>query len=628
MRKIMYFFLAALMTFSCFSSVAVNAAESADYLTCGDYQYTLDESDNAIITKYTGSETDVTIPSTLDGYTVTEIVGAFCENESIESVVIADTVRIVGRKAFMGCSSLKNVTFPENLSEIGYFAFHKCVSLKDVELPKMLEVLGEEAFSECPLITHIVLPEMLSKIQNDAFYACTSLESCENRSLCLQLSVNVFSECVSLKSFTLPDVMLEIPGGLFYGCKSLTSIEIPDTVYKIGTMAFEGCTNLSEINFPVELTEIGYRSFAGCTSLKSVSLEHVLYMKEAAFMGCTGLTDVKLGDGLYYYSKHSAGVKLARYVFSDCTGLETFDFGPNFATKHIPAFTFKGCTSLKSVKLPSGINTICRGTFSGCSSLSNIEIPISVTSLESKLFENCTSITEINVPPRVESLGNYIFRGCTNLKRVNLPRWTKTIGEGAFVDCISLEEFPLTDSIKRVGSDLITGTPYYNDPDNWENDALYYNDCLLYVKNTVSGEYSVKDGTRLLADKVFECCSKISELNIPYSVTCVGEEILGGHFDIIPKWEFNGTRRSWRYRVAITTPNRVLLKNVQFTGVPGDIDGDGVVTAADCLLLRKYIAGEIEFTIEERRAADCNRDGRVNALDCLEMCHKLLSSVS
>lgn len=629
MKRIMYLFLAALMTIMCIPATAVSAAESTDYLTCGDYQYMINESGDAVITKYTGSKITVSIPSTLDGYDVAEINGAFTENEKIECVIIPNSVKVIDNKAFMGCTSLKKAVFSKNLTEIGYFAFSKCSSLANVRFPVTLESLGEEAFSECTSITNIVITERVYSIADDAFYACTSLESVENQCPYLELGGNVFNGCEKLKSFELPGGMSEIPGGLFYGCASLTSIEIPDGVRKVGSIAFEGCTNLSEVKFPDSLIELGRRSFADCTSLTSVSLDHILRLNEGAFMGCSGLTDVKLGDGILNFvgGQKSVGVTLGRSVFRNCTGLETFDFGSNYKNDFIVAFTFKGCSSLKSVKLPARVKGFGRGAFSGCSSLGNMEIPKSVTTLGDEVFEYCTSITEISVPLGVGSLGKYIFRGCTGLKKVNLPEWTSAIGAGAFEDCIALEEFPLTGRIKRVGSGLITGTPYYNNPDNWENDALYYNDCLLYVKDTVSGEYTIKDGTRLIADKVFAGCYKITEVNFPYSVTCVGESILGAHFDIIPKWEFNGTRRSWRYRVAITTPNDVLLKNVQFTGVPGDIDGDGVVSPADCLLLRKYLADVIEFTIEERRAADCNRDGRVNALDCLEMYRKLIASV-
>lgn len=80
--------------------------------TSGDYKYTInsnatigsseDENITITITDYTGSDTDLVIPGTIDGYKVTEI----------------------GDEAFRECASLKSVVIPE-----GGYIYWKCCFL-------------------------------------------------------------------------------------------------------------------------------------------------------------------------------------------------------------------------------------------------------------------------------------------------------------------------------------------------------------------------------------------------------------------------------------------------------------------------------------------------------------------
>ena len=83
-------------------------------LTSGNFKYAvLSETDKTCkITGYTGWATELTIPSELDGYTVTEI----------------------GASAFEDCSSLVSVTIPEGVTSIGSYAFASCTALTSIDV--------------------------------------------------------------------------------------------------------------------------------------------------------------------------------------------------------------------------------------------------------------------------------------------------------------------------------------------------------------------------------------------------------------------------------------------------------------------------------------------------------------
>ena len=70
----------------------------------------------ATITKYTGGDSEVTIPSKIDNYTVTKISdSAFAYNPVITSVVISNTVTEIGNFVFYGCDELKSVKLPSKI---------------------------------------------------------------------------------------------------------------------------------------------------------------------------------------------------------------------------------------------------------------------------------------------------------------------------------------------------------------------------------------------------------------------------------------------------------------------------------------------------------------------------------
>ena len=84
-----------------FSAQSAVTARAEDTLTYGDYQYTVLDDGTVEISKYTGEDTEVSIPAEIDGKMVTRI----------------------GYDAFDECTSLKSITIPKSVKSIGSFAF-------------------------------------------------------------------------------------------------------------------------------------------------------------------------------------------------------------------------------------------------------------------------------------------------------------------------------------------------------------------------------------------------------------------------------------------------------------------------------------------------------------------------
>ncbi len=75
---------------------------------------------------------DIVIPSSLDGYPVTEISSAFYGCTGTSSVVIPNSVTSIGSSAFSGCTGLSSVTIGNGVTSIGGQAFYGCTKLASV----------------------------------------------------------------------------------------------------------------------------------------------------------------------------------------------------------------------------------------------------------------------------------------------------------------------------------------------------------------------------------------------------------------------------------------------------------------------------------------------------------------
>lgn len=93
-----------------------------------DFTYEI-KNGKATITGYTGTDTAIVIPSSVDGYTVTEIADNAFKSLRISSVSIPSTVTSIGWFAFTDCISLTAAVIPESVVSIGYEAFSGCKSL-------------------------------------------------------------------------------------------------------------------------------------------------------------------------------------------------------------------------------------------------------------------------------------------------------------------------------------------------------------------------------------------------------------------------------------------------------------------------------------------------------------------
>ena len=143
------------------------------------YTYRLNDDKTTItITKYTASDENVVIPSSIDGYVVTGIdEKAFQNITTMKTILFPSSLKSIGNYAFAGCTSLTMVTLPESLTELGNYAFQGCVALKSAKLNAGWKNVSEGLFQGCTSLSSVTLPDTIQYIRANAFRGCTSLKT-------------------------------------------------------------------------------------------------------------------------------------------------------------------------------------------------------------------------------------------------------------------------------------------------------------------------------------------------------------------------------------------------------------------------------------------------------------------
>lgn len=115
--------------------------------TSSEYKYSLYRYQATVI-GYTGAETVLAIPDTIDEYPVVAIgEGAFKNNTSVTFVSFPEKCKSVGKEAFYGCSALSNFDI-NNVIYLKSKTFAYCTALSDITLTNIV-IYESDTFEGC-----------------------------------------------------------------------------------------------------------------------------------------------------------------------------------------------------------------------------------------------------------------------------------------------------------------------------------------------------------------------------------------------------------------------------------------------------------------------------------------------
>ena len=106
----------------------------------------------------------------------------------------------------------------------------------------------------------------------------------------------------------------------------------------------------------------------------------------------------------------------------------------------------------------------------------------------------------------------------------------------------------------------------------------------------------------------------MSRVNDKYSATVFGSELTA---DGLEYYILASDGRNTVAKGSEETPYQVVVKDASLISRLGDVDGDGVISAKDALMILQHIGGEVLLTDDQFRRADLNSDGELSAVEAL-----------
>lgn len=531
---------------------------------------------NYHITKYCGSEANVSIPEEYRGKPVDTInTLAFSAATSITELYIPDTITKIEKNAFNACNNIETIRIPfigdslstsnifgyifgtdshemqksfipmnlhkviisDQVTNIPSYAFYGCEQILECQLSNNLVSFGSyRAFSQTG-IKSLSLPISLKFLGSYTFFG-VDLQRIDISDLNSFLQINSDStfggnaelylngKLVTEASF--PDGIKEI-GSILAGISSLKKVIIPDSATNMlsNTGAFEGCKNLEEVIFEgtPQIKEM-WNTFKGCSSLKSVHIPaSVTAFTNWPFEGCNF-------DSVYYDGTFEDWCKI--------------DFGSSVASPmpYTERFYYKkenGYEELtENVVIPESITQINAGVLSGYKALRSVTLHEGVTAIAKEAFKNCVNLSSIKLPSQLKFIGEYAFSGCKSLYSINIPQYISEIGNKAFEYCYKLAEvYNCSDYIKdmEIGSDSYGGVAKYakvirtdmGEPSNIVYDSDYVlvrsgNDYILIDYRGSENDLILPEITTSIDESVFKSNKNITSIVIGKNVKTIGEK--------------------------------------------------------------------------------------------------------
>lgn len=495
----------------------------------------------------------------------------------LTKVTIPSTVEKICTRAFYGCTNLMSITIPENVSRIEDHAFGDCHRLVEVydlstelSIKKNSSQNGEVADNAIVVHTskdapslistsndgyqfvssegtdylvnykgnlaEITLPEASSfvrpyEIYRYAFYGNSTITDVTIPNSVVKIGIGAFMNCVKLENVVIGTGVTAINSKAFKGCAELTSVSIPANVISIGGSSFENCIKLETVTIANGTEEILAQAFKGCVKLVSISLpSSINHIGQDGFYGCTLLESIVLPtDGFNlesnvfnntaYYNNQANWQGGALYIGNHLIKVNT-DVAGAFTVKDgtvtIASYAFANCTQITEITIPQSMKYVCYYAFGNCTGITKATMP---TSAISALRESPITVAIINGG---DSLYYNVFDRYTKLTTVTIPESVTVIDGGAFINCGQLATINLPSALVSIEADAFYDTAFYKNEANWDSDGvLYLGTYLIKAKKTLSGDYTVKAGTTVIAEDSFYNCA-ITGITICDSVKTVG----------------------------------------------------------------------------------------------------------
>lgn len=309
---------------------------------------------------------------------------------------------------------------------------------------------------------------------------------------------------------------------------TITILDIPEGVTKIGDYAFKNSTSIIEVSLPASLKTLG-QSFS--TSVKTLNV--------ACELDFSSYTPMKSDGGVETLNVTAKSV----IKFSSWKGLKTANL---LNVETVAEEAFSNCSSLETVNMPA-LKTGAKFVFKNCQKLKEVtlgeyltEIPEYMFSVESS--QNALKALETVNLEHVEIIGSYAFKGCEKLT-VSLGDSITSIGFCAFKGCKEWDGV-LGNNVKKIGSEA-------------------------FVNCSITGELNLPESVTEIGEGAFgysKSGNAITAIRFAGTIAQWEKIVNGGFVDHAVEYYFNNEKVT-SYTFSGDVPNNVFAYNQSLTSV-------------------------------------------------------------
>lgn len=335
---------------------------------------------------------------------------------------------------FYGCKNLENINIPENVKNIGDSAFGDCISIRKIKIPRNVNNIESTAFYNC---TNLETVEIDKENSNFVYEKGIVLNKAKTTMVCiLPIAING-------NEFSVPNTVTELKNGNMAVYKQITKLNLPASINSIDTTVFL-FMNVTDITIdPKNETYI--------------ATDEAVYNKDKSTM-------------IYYFARKEDvivedGIKrLSWLCFSTNTKMKTISLPSSLES--IGSQVFWKCNDLQELKLGKNIKKLdplfiyqvdnVKVTIDKDNQNYTIENSIIFNKDKTKLITIIGDPEEFTVPNSVKEIGDRAFHA-KNMKKITIPETVKKIGE-SFNYCWNLERIEFPNSVIEISQNCFNNS--------------------------------------------------------------------------------------------------------------------------------------------------------------------------
>ena len=447
------------------------------------------------LVNYIGTDTELTLPANYNGenYVINEF--AFYGNSDITSIDISDGVSKIYDQILQSCWHLSSIKIGKNIKYLSVDSFYINASnpITDISFKgtkdrwtTLSSAVNFSSFgitaSEVPCqgVREDPSEGLVFELNEDdnTTYSLVGIGSCTDSEIIIPNEYN-------------GGIVSRISSDVFKDNRAITRVELPENLTEINDNAFNGCLNLIRIILPETLEAIGSDAFKNCHKL--------LEVKNYSSLPISRLSE----DNGYvgYYAKR---------VF-DSSQFTTYIYNVNNYIMYIS--TDNNCYLIHYAGKDAEFNL---SDFTW-----NQFIRSQSTEYDYLIYKYAMygrDIETINIRHEICDIGEYAFAQCKNLNDI-------TLDDGLIYYYWGPPDDYNYDSLDvknvQISSTAFLETAYYNNSDNWSNNALYLIDSqgknrimLALDHDNINDDYQLDSDVVIIAQELFKNCEKLTTIDL------------------------------------------------------------------------------------------------------------------